>query len=261
MPSIVPFVDHEIGYELLRKLVAHCRVGKIRIPAVVTTIENGSEWWPGVREICSTERLPLLLYDEQLSCNQLLEGVDWFLLLSWKHLLSANLFKLPRQASINLHYSLLPSYRGVYPVNWAIVNGEKKSGFTYHFVDEKIDEGEILMQIEVPVRLDDTARTLQSRIDNEVCNHFDDFLDQLVEGNFRVQSLGPIAHQMEKSSYYSKEKFENTCHVDLEKMYRGEDFLNLLRGLTFFENSRIAYIIDSESKKKIFLSVNLVEEE
>jgi len=250
MQRIVPFVDHEIGYRLLKKLVAHSDAGRIQIPAVVTTRENGKAWWPSVHEICLKASIPLLVYEASCSAEHLLQQADWFLLLSWKHIIPVNLINLPRQAVINLHYSLLPSYRGVYPVNWAITNGEKKTGFTYHFVNEKIDDGEIFMQVDIPVRLSDTARTLQSRLDEEVFQHFDEFLDRLLVCDFRGLSQGAKKIEKAKGEYSSKEKFERTCQIDLNKTYRGADFFNLLRGLTFFEDSRNAYIIDGESGKK-----------
>lgn len=261
MQRIVPFVDHEIGYRLLQKLVAHSDTDRFEIPAVVTTQENGKAWWPGVHEICLKAKIPLLLYEEHLSTNHLLQKTDWFLLLSWKHIIPTDLINLPRRAVINLHYSLLPLYRGVYPVNWAITNGEKKTGFTYHFVNERIDDGEIFMQVDVPVRLSDTARTLQSRIDDEVFHHFDGFLDRLLLNNFRDHPLKGEKIKTSKGEYYSRERFEGACRIDLKKNYLGEEFFNILRGLTFLDSSRNAYIIDGDSGKRIYINISLREEE
>jgi methionyl-tRNA formyltransferase len=260
MHRIVPFVDHEIGYRLLQKLVAHSDAGRCEIPAVVTTQENGKAWWPGVREICFKSSIPLLLYEEQLSAYHLLQKADWFLLLSWKHIIPDGLIRLPRQGVLNLHYSLLPSYRGVYPANWAIINGEHRAGFTYHFANEKIDDGEIFMQIEVPVYLSDTARTLQSRLDDVVCDHFDELIEQLPTYDLEDR-VTKFRHKPDaKNDYYSKAKFEKACQIDLNRNYRGADFFNLLRGLSFFEDSNNAYVIDGKTGKKIFITLNLREE-
>jgi methionyl-tRNA formyltransferase len=261
MQRIVPFVDHEIGYRLLQKLVEYSDTGRFEIPAVVTTQENGKAWWPGVQEICLKANIPLYLYEEQPSAYHLLQKADWFLLLSWKHIIPADLINLPKRAVINLHYSLLPSYRGVYPVNWAITNGEKITGFTYHFVNERIDDGKVFMQVDVPVRLSDTARTLQSRIDDEVFYHFDVFLDRLLISVFRDCPLESKMVKNPKGEYYSRERFERACRIDLKKKYLGEDFFNILRGLTFFDGSSNAYIIDGDSGKRIYVSINLREEE
>jgi len=261
MQRIVPFVDHEIGYRLLQKLVEYSDACRFEIPAVVTTQENGKAWWPGVYEICLKANIPLLLYEEHLSADHLLQKADWFLLLSWKHIIPADLINLPKRAVINLHYSLLPSYRGVYPVNWAIINGEKKTGFTYHFVNERIDDGRVFMQVDVPVRLSDTARTLQSRIDDEVFNRFNGFLDRLLVSDFHDHLLEDEKIKKPKGEYYSRERFERACRIDLKKNYRGKELFNMLRGLTFLDGSKNAYIIDGDSGKRIYVSIKLSEEE
>lgn len=257
---IVPFVDHEIGYRFLQKLVTHSDASRFEIPAVVTTHENGKAWWPGVREICIKENIPLLVYETPFSVDHLIQQADWFLLLSWKYIIPVDLIDFPRYGVLNLHYSLLPSYRGVYPVNWAIINGERRTGFTYHFVNEEIDDGEIFMQVEVPVHLSDTARTLQSRLDDIVCHHFDELIERLLNYNLGNRRRNTKKTKDARGGYFSREKFEKTCLIDIDRSYRGVEFLNLLRGLTFFEDSNNAYVIDKELGKKIYISINLREE-
>lgn len=260
MQRIVPFVDHEIGYRLLQKLLAHSDAGRFEIPAVVTTRDNETSWWPGVRETCLEASIPLFVYEASLPADHLLQQADWFLLLSWKHIIPIGLIRLPKQGVLNLHYSLLPAYRGVYPVNWAIINGENKTGFTFHFVNERIDEGEIFMQIEVPVCLSDTARTLQSRLDNVVFDHFDELIERLLAYDLEGRVTNFTNKPDSTSNYYSRVKFENACQIDLVRNYRGVDFFNLLRGLSFFEDSNNAYVIDAKTGKKIFITLNLREE-
>lgn len=231
---IVPFVDHEIGYRLLQKLISCAAENNFEIPAVVTTCDNGGAWWPSVDEICLKENLPLYIYEETFIADFVTLQPDWFLLLSWKHVIPADLIRIPKKGVLNLHYSLLPAFRGVYPVNWSIIKGEEVTGFTYHFVNERIDDGRIFMQVEVPVRLSDTARTLQLRIDNTVCDYFDKFIDNLL--NFDKKDLAENEWTSSKKTkeYYSMSKFKEACALDLNASYRGSEFLNLLRGLTFF---------------------------
>ena len=257
---IIPFVDHEVGYRLLQKLIAHAGAGHFEIPAVVTTRENGKAWWPGVEELCLKASIPLLVYEAAFAENALMEQADWFLLLSWKHIVPNELISLPKQGTLNLHYSLLPAFRGVYPVNWAIINGQRMTGFTYHFVNEKIDGGEVFMQIEVPVHPSDTARRLQSRIDDAVCDHFDGLMQRLLAYHAESRSVEPADDPDTISEYYSRARFEKACRIDLERNYRGAEFLDLLRGLTFFDDSRNAYFIDPKTGKKIFITLNLSEE-
>lgn len=74
------------------------------------------------------------------------------------------LFEMPRLGTFNLHASLLPDYRGAAPINFAVINGEEKSGATTFFINEKIDEGNILLQEELPILPDENAGSLHDRL-------------------------------------------------------------------------------------------------
>lgn len=71
---------------------------------------------------------------------------------------------MPKYGTFNLHASLLPDYRGAAPINWAIINGEKKSGITTFFIDEKIDTGNVIFQKEVAINDEDTAGILHDKL-------------------------------------------------------------------------------------------------
>ena len=58
-------------------------------------------------------------------------------------------WNMPEFGTINLHASLLPDYRGAAPIHWAIINGEKETGVSTFFIDEKIDTGEVILQEKV----------------------------------------------------------------------------------------------------------------
>lgn len=74
------------------------------------------------------------------------------------------LFEMPKLGTFNLHASLLPDYRGAAPINYAIINGEQKTGATTFFINEKIDEGNILLQEEIEVLNNDNAGSLHDRL-------------------------------------------------------------------------------------------------
>lgn len=73
-------------------------------------------------------------------------------------------WQIPEYGTFNLHASLLPQYRGAAPINWAIINGEEKTGVTTFFIDEKIDTGAIIANKEVPIDPDDNAETLHDKL-------------------------------------------------------------------------------------------------
>src|SRR5690606_29367783 len=78
--------------------------------------------------------------DELRSLNANLQIVVAF------RMLPEIVWNMPEFGTFNLHASLLPNYRGAAPINWAIINGETKTGVTTFFIDEKIDTGEIILQ-------------------------------------------------------------------------------------------------------------------
>ncbi len=73
-------------------------------------------------------------------------------------------WQLPELGTFNLHASLLPDYRGAAPINWAIINGETKTGVTTFFIDEKIDTGEIILQDQIEIDIKDTAGDLHDKL-------------------------------------------------------------------------------------------------
>ena len=88
---------------------------------------------------------------------------DIFVVVAFR-MLPKVVWSLPKFGSINLHASLLPNYRGAAPINWVLINGEKKTGITTFFIDEKIDSGSILLQKEVSIDLNDNAGSLHGKL-------------------------------------------------------------------------------------------------
>ncbi len=73
-------------------------------------------------------------------------------------------WNMPKYGTFNLHASLLPQYRGAAPINWAIINGETKTGVTTFFIDEKIDTGAIIKKSEIDIEPRETAGTLHDKL-------------------------------------------------------------------------------------------------
>lgn len=252
---VIAFVDHEIGHRLLEKLISLSSPSNFELVAAVTTKENGHMWWPGVEDVCVRHGIPLLRYSEPFLDILNFENIDWYFLLSWKHVLRNDLITHPKRGAINLHYSLLPEYRGVYPVNWAIIEGKRKTGVTFHYVVSKIDGGEIICQKEAPIYLSDTARTLQLRLDDLAYELLDPLLDTLFDKRGEAGALVEQAALAE--SYRSHANFAETNELDLNRDVKIQYLLNLLRGKTFFSNSKNLYVTDPDTGKRIYISINM----
>ena len=97
----------------------------------------------------------------------------------------------------NLHPSLLPKYRGCSSLTWAIINGDRETGFTYHYIDEGCDTGNIIMQKTVAIQDWDTQETLYLKVMFESMKYFQDVFD-LVNKKFTGNT------QEGESSYFPR---------------------------------------------------------
>ena len=91
-------------------------------------------------------------------------GADLFIVIAYGQILSCKLLALPKMFSVGLHASMLPKYRGPSPINWAIINGEQKTGVTVFRLDEKMDSGEIISQRETAILPSDNSETLSEKL-------------------------------------------------------------------------------------------------
>lgn len=91
-------------------------------------------------------------------------AADVVVVVAYGRILPAEFLRAPRRGCINVHFSLLPLYRGAAPANWAIVNGEAKTGVTTMFIEEDLDTGPILLQRESEIGETETAPELMQRL-------------------------------------------------------------------------------------------------
>ncbi len=165
---VLAFAYHNIGYECLKALIQ----SNEEIVGVVTHEDDPDEeiWFQSVAELARTNGLSVFTPDNPNTAEfiNLLPGLNPELILSfyYRKLLSKEILSIPRLGGLNLHGSLLPKYRGRAPVNWVLVNGEKETGVTLHYMVERADAGDIVAQRTVPIDLDDTALSLYGKLTN-----------------------------------------------------------------------------------------------
>ena len=90
--------------------------------------------------------------------------IDFMVVVAFGQILPKSILDMPKYGCINVHSSLLPTYRGAAPIQWTIINGESKTGITTMFMDEGIDTGDILLQEETPIYDDETGGSLHDRL-------------------------------------------------------------------------------------------------
>lgn len=111
----------------------------------------------GVKHHVESPKTPSILSDVQCFAP------DIIISLHYRHRIPPAILETARLGTVNLHPSLLPKYRGTNSVPWAIIHGEKETGFTFHTMEADFDTGHILLQQPIPICPDDTAFTLFHR--------------------------------------------------------------------------------------------------
>jgi methionyl-tRNA formyltransferase len=161
---------HNIGYVCLEALIELCRVVGDEIVAVVTHEDDPQEniWFASVARLALANYLPVYQPADPndpafVAAMQALQP-DFLFSCYYRHMLKQPLLDLPRLGALNLHGSLLPRYRGRCPVNWVLVNGERETGVTLHYMEAQADRGDIVAQTAIPITPEDTAVTLFARM-------------------------------------------------------------------------------------------------
>jgi len=119
---------------------------------------------------------------------------DVAVVVAYGRILPTEFLKAPRNGCINVHFSLLPRYRGASPVNWAIVNGDKETGVTTMFIEPTLDTGPILLQAKTMIGDQETAPELMARLAEAGAG-------LLGETLMRLSALAPLAQDDAAASF------------------------------------------------------------
>ncbi|BFM42128.1 methionyl-tRNA formyltransferase [Flavobacterium sp. CFS9] len=152
-------------------------------------------------------------------------------------------WEMPEFGTFNLHASLLPNYRGAAPINWAIINGETKTGVTTFFIDDKIDTGAMILNSEIAIEPEENAGQLHDRLMVLGSETVIDTLKVIESGNVKTTIQEDNA---EIKTAYKLNK-EN-CKIDWTKS--GAEINNLIRGLSPYPASW-CFLKDKEEEQTI----------
>jgi methionyl-tRNA formyltransferase len=162
-------------------------------------------------------------------------------------------WKLPKLGTFNLHASLLPNYRGAAPINWAIINGETKTGVTTFFIDDKIDTGAMILSKETPISISENAGVLHDRLMDLGCEAVTETLSLIEKG--LVQTTIQEDSSEIKTAYKLN---KDNCKIDFTKS--GIEIYNLIRGLSPYPSAWCTFLDgENEWSVKIYEAKLVVE--
>jgi methionyl-tRNA formyltransferase len=148
------------------------------------------------------------------------DDADAAIVVAYGRILPSSFLRTPRRGCINVHFSLLPHYRGAAPVNWAIVNGETETGVTTMQIEEGLDTGPILLQSTTEIGQQETATELMERLSTMGAELLGDTLARLDDltprkQNDEIATLAPMLRREDGLIDWSLDAFQ------IERRIRG----------------------------------------
>ena len=191
-----------------------------------------------------------ILQPDKLKCPKFLHelnslNADLFIVVAFR-MLPKEVWSIPKYGTFNIHASLLPQYRGAAPINWALINGETKTGVTSFLIDEKIDTGAVLIYKECKIGKNENVGELHDRLMYMGA----ELTIETCEAIFN-NKIKPRVQQNKPDIKNAPKLFKSDCKIDWSKS--SIEIYNHIRGLSPYPVAWTNIISNNESKTiKIF---------
>jgi methionyl-tRNA formyltransferase len=199
-----------------------------------------------VKDYALAHNLPLLQPENMKSQEFLSQLKEWRadlqIVVAFRMMPKA-VYAMPELGTFNLHGSLLPRYRGAAPINWAIINGETKTGVSTFLLNDKIDEGEIIYQESIDITPEDNFGSLHDKLMLLGATLVVKTAKAIESGKFTTIAQSNLGQE----ACPAPKIFSQTTQIDWGKS--GEQIVNLVRGL-----------VPAPCAKAVFLNQNTAEE-
>ena len=192
---------------------------------------------------------PLNLKEEDFINSMKKIKPDLFVVVAFR-MLPKILFNIPKEGSINLHASILPNYRGAAPINWVIINEEKKTGVTTFFINDKIDEGKIIDIKKINIDNEETAGTLHEKLMELGGNLLLKSINKIFKKKY-ILKVQKINQNDKKAPKIDKE----VCKINFD--LKSRKIISIIRGLSpypgarIIQNNKIIKLLNAKKCKKI----------
>lgn len=248
----------EFAATSLRRLVAE----GYNVVAVVTTPDKpagrGQRMHESDVKLTAKELGLPILQPEKLRDEAFLEALralepDLGIVIAFR-MLPEVVWAMPKHGTFNLHASLLPEYRGAAPINWAIINGDKRTGVTTFLLNHEIDKGAIIGQEEVDILPEDNIGTLYDKLMNIGSGLVIETVERIASGN-----VDPVEqmHIDESTLRPAPKIFKEDGRIDWNR--GAEDIHNLVRGLSPYPAAWSPIFKDGEECGSIKIFTTRVE--
>ena len=198
--------------------------------------------YSAVKEYALTKNLPIL-QPTNLKSDEFLEqlkalNANLHVVVAFR-MLPKVVWNMPKYGTFNLHASLLPEYRGAAPINWAIINGDTKTGVTTFFIDDKIDTGEMILSETTEIDPNETAGELHDRLMHIGANVVIKTLELIATNTVTTQK------QVDSDEIRTAYKLNReNCKIDWTKP--GSEIHNQIRGLSPYPAAWCYLLLNNE---------------
>ena len=174
--------------------------------------------------------------------------IDLIILAWWPYIVGEDTLSIPRLGCLNFHPSLLPYNRGKNYNFWAIVE-RSPFGVTLHWVDRKVDCGDIAFQSSIQTTWEDTGETLYRKAQTEIVRLFKEKFPEIKAG--RIPRLG---QDLDQGSFHLARELDEASKIELDKSYTARNLLNELRARTFPPHPA-AWFVDDDEKFEVRVEI------
>jgi UDP-4-amino-4-deoxy-L-arabinose formyltransferase / UDP-glucuronic acid dehydrogenase (UDP-4-keto-hexauronic acid decarboxylating) len=226
MKSAIVAAYHNFGCIGLEELV---RAG-VDVKAVFTYPDDEGEtiWFRSVAQTAAELNIPVFAPNDinhPLWVQRIRDmEPDFLFSFYYRDLIGEEILSIPRDASLNLHTSLLPKLRGRAPINWALVNGEQQTGVTLHHMTPRADNGDIVCQSAIDIADDDTAKTLHERLETVARQMLAAKLPDIIAGK-----LDGVPQDNAAATYFGR---RTAADGEIDWKLPARDISNLVRAVT-----------------------------
>ncbi|MEJ2194618.1 MAG: methionyl-tRNA formyltransferase [Ignavibacteriaceae bacterium] len=218
--------------------------------------------YPPVKNFALENKLPILQPDKLKNNFEFINllknyDADLYVIVAFRILPEA-VFSIPPKGSFNLHASYLPKYRGAAPIQWALINGETETGLTTFKLAEKVDTGNIFLQIKIEIKPEDNLETLHDKLSESGADLVLETVDLIESNDFELKS------QNDSLATPAPKITKEISKIDWNKS--ATDIHNLIRGLSpypaayFSFKNRVIKIYKSEVIERSDLKPSQIEQ-
>lgn len=188
---------NQIAVDATKYLLEESRVDKKFIRIITNNNDIGIDTWqPSFKKYALENNIQIITLEKAYEIKNLI-----FISLEFDKIIKPK--KMKTNSLYNMHFSLLPKYKGMYTSTMPLINGENKSGVTFHLIDDGIDTGDIIAQREFNIDIFDTARDLYFKNLKHSFELFKSVIKNILNKNIRAKRQNHIG-----SSYYSKKAID-----------------------------------------------------